>query len=179
MLPPRACWIFHVPRGPTPILRRILCPPTGLCRALLHVCHGEGGWRGCEHVPSLAPGRAFQGRRWFVCSMEVRGRCPVFDNLAPLGGVGGPTSLPSPPGPPPKDWTQFSSRPSANQLYSVAPSVPISLVQKFSLAPLAPLSNTWEGAGGRTPPPPSPNAPSKGALPAPAVKRQRLVCNCQ
>ena len=52
--------------------------------------------------------------------------------------------------PPLKDWAKFSCGPSANQTFSLAPSVPISLDQKFSSAPLQ-TQHHWRGASRSAP----------------------------
>ena len=68
----------------------------------------------------------------------------AFNNSAPLGvgwGMGAPpTHLPwTPPPPAVKDWAKFSSSPLADQKFSIAPLAPISSDKKFSSALLAPL----------------------------------------
>ena len=58
-------------------------------------------------------------------------------------GVGG--------GPPPfdfKDWAKIFSGPSANQKFSLAPSAPITLDQRFLSAPSAPLKPQHHRKGG-------------------------------
>ena len=84
-------------------------------------------------------------------------------------GKGVPDHTPSPLGPtihpstpvPLKHWAKFSSRPLADQKFSLAPLAPISLDQKFSSVRLQ-LSTTCGGGGVLDPPP-----PLKGALPPP------------
>ena len=65
------------------------------------------------------------------------------NNSAPTGGLGGgwgsPPPMDPPPPSPPKDWAKSSSGHSANQTFSLAPSVGISLDQRFSSALSAPL----------------------------------------
>ena len=79
----------------------------------------------------------------------------VFNDSAPLGvGLGG--SHPTPPSLPIKYWATFSSRPSANQKFSLAS---ISFDQQFSSAPLKDSAPLW--GGGWTP------HPQEKALPPP------------
>ena len=72
-----------------------------------------------------------------------------------IGEGSNTTHPPTPwtPPPPPKDWAKFSSGPSADQEFSVAPLAPIRLDQKVYLAPLDPHTH-----------PPGPPPLLKGAL---------------
>ena len=69
-----------------------------------------------------------------------------FDILAPL----------PPPPRPQKDWAKFSSGPSANQQFLLALSVPVSLEQNFSSAPLKTQHHFGGGGGGGGLPPAMP-----------------------
>ena len=95
-----------------------------------------------------------------VCSCDVAapfltgggggGRAP-FNDSAPLPP---PPALPRPPHPsnPLKGWAKFSSGPSANQNFSLAPLAPISLdliLASVPSAPLKPQNRAWGGGGGR------------------------------
>ena len=90
----------------------------------------------------------------------------LVHNSAPLGAGGGGDPTP-PTQHPPKDWAKFSSGPSADQKFSLAPLAPISSDQKFSSAPLK-ISTTGGGGGGglrqKTPAPTSstPSTPATG-----------------
>ena len=119
------------------------------------------------------------------CPVWAR-ECPVprapFNNSAPhRGAVGSHTTHPSPPPPrPSKYWAKFPSGPSADQTFSLAPSAPIRLDQKFPSAPSAPPKTPHHRRGGGwTPPPPDPptHTPVTQALPVPPPPPQR-VCIC-
>ena len=81
---------------------------------------------------------------------------PPFSKIGPLRGwgVGG--------GPPPRPlqcWATFSSGPSANQKFSLAPSALVSVDQQFCLAPSVPLQTQQPQT-----PPPSKRSPGRGGL---------------
>ena len=75
----------------------------------------------------------------------------TLNNSAHHRGGGGVPAPPPPPRwtPPQKYWAKFSSRPSADQTFSLAPLVPISLDQKiFSSAFSASKNSAPPGGGG-------------------------------
>ena len=77
------------------------------------------------------------GQTWRECGSAAMHLIPggaggaPFNNLAPPGG-GGDWGVPHHPPPPPralKEWAKFSSGPSADQQFSLAPSTPIGSVK--------------------------------------------------
>ena len=70
------------------------------------------------------------------------------------------------PNPPLSDWVKLSSGPLANQNFSLAPSAPISLRQKFAFGASAPLKSQHHLGGGDPP-----TAPLQGAPPCPRMPR--------
>ena len=87
-----------------------------------------------------------------------------FSKSPPLGGEGGtPLTHPSwTPPPPISCWAQCSSAPSANQNFSLAPSAPITLDQKFFSEPSRPLNTQHHLGGQGAGPPPPPPLPLQG-----------------
>ena len=89
------------------------------------------------------------------CVPPAQGSIQQLATTAAAAGGGGelPHHPPSPPPltyPPPllKDWSKFSSGPLANQKFSLAPLAPISLNQQFSSTPSASLNTQHHPRGG-------------------------------
>ena len=101
-------------------------------------------------------GRALSGGGWAPSRV-------LLNNSASPGGGGGSDNPPPPPlGPPPpllSDWKQFFSGSSANQKFSLVPSAQVSLGQKISSPPLAPLTTQGLLRRGGVPPTAPPTHP--------------------
>ena len=112
-----------------------------------------------DRIAKCGPGRDFQGAAGAAPptpGSQGAGhgpQCQATPFFSPKGTIRAPFNNSAPPGEEPHTkviWAKFSSGPSANQKFSPTPSARVSLDQKFSSAPLAPLKNHhhWRGGGG-------------------------------
>ena len=144
-----AWWVGqHTP--PPTCAYTFTCPPSpvggGHCWVLGFVTMAVSGYL---QTPPPPPSMSEQG---------------FFEQLGITGGGG---STPATPPPPPEK--SFSSGPSANQTFSLAPWAPISLDQKFSSAPLKTQHHAGEGGAKKS--------PVSGTLPRTPGEAARALCH--